>query len=253
MLREQPIDWSGADALIGQLGANAARLLIEQLVFADTRALRRSIMDRLVRIGPEIRAAVLDRITDERWYVVRNMVVLLREARCAVDSSLMERLTLHSEPRVRREVLLLRLEQAEGRDRAISDGLRDSDKQVLRTVLHAAGSTLPPSGALVLARRLSESMFPAELRAISLILLGRSNTPAALEALLRVADGGRTLLGRTQLAPRSPELIAALTGLARSWPREPRALEFLRLASKTSDPEIQAAIRSAARNKEKGT
>lgn len=246
LLREQPIDWGAADALVAQLGVNAARTLIDQLVIADTRATRRSIMDRLVQIGPEIRAAVLERITDERWYVVRNMVLLLREAGCFVEPVLGDSLATHADARVRREALLLRVERTGSRDRALSDALRDPDKQVVRTALHAAGSVLPGSGVLVLSRRLSEPTFPTELRPLALILVGRSSAPAALEALLRVVDGGRTLLGRTQLAPKSPDLIAALTGLARSWTGDARAREFLRLAARTNDPEIMAAIRTPA-------
>ena len=250
LLREQPIDWGATDALIAQLGTNAARPLVDQLILADARAVRRAIMDRLVRLGPDIRSVALDHINDERWFVVRNMVVLLREAGCFVEPVLGDTLATHPEARVRREALLLRLERTGARERALTDALRDADKQVLRTALHAAGSSLPPGAVLVLARRLAEPGFPPELRPPALALLGRSNAPAALEALLRVVDGGRTLLGRMQLAPKTPELLAALTGLARSWQQDPRAREFLRLAGRTGDPEIFAAARPPAEPEE---
>ena len=246
LLREQPIDWAAADTVITALGAQAARPLVEQLILADARAVRRAIMDRLVQLGPEIRPVLLHYLGDDRWFVVRNMVVLLREAGCYMEPVVGDNLATHPEPRVRREALLLRLERRESRERAISDALRDSDKQVLRSALHAAGSNLPLGAVLVLARRLAEPSFPAELRTLALGLLGRSDAPASLEALLRVVAGGRTLLGRTTLAPKSPELMAALSGLARSWPDDSRARDFLRLASRSGDPELLAAIRSPA-------
>jgi hypothetical protein len=188
----------------------------------------------------------MGQLNDDRWFVVRNALVLLREAGCYVEPVLGDGLATHPEPRIRREALLLRLARPETRDRALSDGLRDPDRMVLRTALRSAGETLPPSAVLVLARRLAEPTFPAELRVPAITLLGRSRADAALDALLRVVDGGRSLLGRSSLAAKSPEVLAALGGLARTWPADPRARDFLRLAGRTGDPEMLAAIRSPA-------
>ncbi|NJD10347.1 MAG: hypothetical protein FIB01_07840 [Gemmatimonadetes bacterium] len=246
LLREEPIDWPAADAVIGRLGGAAAELLIEALIQADARAVRRLFMDRLAQLGPAIAPAVLEHVSDERWQVVRNMAVLLREAGCEVAPGLAERLAGHPEPRVRREALLLRLVRTGARERALSDALRDPDRLVIRAALHAAGHQLPESGVLVLARRVGEADFPGELRVPALLLLGRSDMPAALAALLRAVTGGRRLLGRPQLAPKSPELLAALAGLARRWPDEPRARVFLDLAGRSGEPDVLGAIRPRA-------
>ncbi|MFN2398055.1 MAG: hypothetical protein ABR543_05335 [Gemmatimonadaceae bacterium] len=56
----------------------------------------------------------------------------------------------------------------------------------------------------------------------------------------------RKLLGRERLASRSPEVLAALTGLAANWRDEPRAAHALKLASRSTDLEIRAAVESAA-------
>jgi len=53
--------------------------------------------------------------------------------------------------------------------------------------------------------------------------------------------GSKMLLFRRRLASKSPEMLAALAGLAAHWSAEPAAKEILALASTHSDPEISDA------------
>jgi len=72
-------------------------------------------------------------------------------------------------------------------------------------------------------------------------VLGAARAPEALDELVRLVDGGRTLLGRRRLLPRSRELVAALAALATGWRDEPRALELLALAAVSNDADVRAA------------
>jgi hypothetical protein len=187
----------------------------------------------------------MEHLEDERWYVVRNMIALLREAGCSVDDVPVERFRAHNDARVRRETLQLQLENPSTRDAALVEALADNDKHVLRTALQAARSDLPESAVSILARRVMDSAFPPEFRVISLFLLGRSGSIHALDTLLAFVAGGKTLFGKPKLAPKSPEMLAALGGLARSWPNEKRASALLELARESKDDQIINALKAA--------
>jgi hypothetical protein len=62
-----------------------------------------------------------------------------------------------------------------------------------------------------------------------------------VHTLVRIASRGKTLLGRVRLAPRSVEMLAALTALARGWGTHPAAAPVLAEALRSSDPEILRA------------
>jgi hypothetical protein len=96
----------------------------------------------------------------------------------------------------------------------------------------------------VIARRLAArgpGALPADLRLVAIKALGRGTGGQALDALLRIVDGGRTWFGRPKLPAKSPELIAALLALAAGWGTEGRARALLQRAGRSADPEIRAA------------
>jgi len=73
-------------------------------------------------------------------------------------------------------------------------------------------------------------------------VLGTLSTPATRDCLIRRALARRRWLPGRRLAPKSPEMVAAIGGLATRWPHDPAAREVLRLAAKSADPEIRAAL-----------
>jgi hypothetical protein len=86
---------------------------------------------------------------------------------------------------------------------------------------------------------------PAEVRVPALRILARTRRPEALRVLLAHARRRRSWFGR-RLAPKSPELLAALAGLASHWRDDPIAAEVLGYALEHSDPDIRAAANSTA-------
>jgi len=78
-----------------------------------------------------------------------------------------------------------------------------------------------------------------ENRLMAVAALGRVRDPSVLEALLRLADGGRSLLGRPKLPPKTPVLVAALRALGGTWATDPRAARVLAAAARSSDPELR--------------
>ena len=243
LLTEDPIDTDAVDLLLRPMGIAAAKPMLEVLAESRSRATRRAVLERLARLGPEISPLVETRLRDSRWFVVRNMLGLLREAGCTDSVRFAQRFMQHKDARVRREALTLLLQSPTLAEDALIAGLRDGEKIVLRAALQAARTRLPEAGVPILAQRVAEDItFPPEFRVVALHILGRAQSALALDALLRFAQNGRSVLGRPRLAAKSPEMIAALGGLARSWRHDRRARSLLDVAAKSRDPQIAGAL-----------
>jgi hypothetical protein len=244
LLQEEPLDLPAVDAVLSRVEAAAARVLLERLVDAKDRGTRRALMDRLVKMGPGIEPYVLEWIEDPRWYVVRNMISLLREAGCSIAGVPLEQFRTYTDPRVRRECLQLQLDNPVMRNKALLEALLDPDRHMLRLALQAARTELPESAVALLAERLAQPDFPAEFRVMAIYLLARSGSPHSLDALLRWVHGGTSFLGRPRLAPKSPEMLAALGGLARHWQTDRRAAALIEQARRSKDDQMLAALRA---------
>jgi len=243
LLRTDPFDGAAVDALLRGLGLSAAKVMLEELVESTNRLTRRYLMERLARFGPEIRPLVEGRLKDQRWFVQRNMLALLRSAGCPADSPTVKRFMASKDARIRRETVLWGLDNPATRDEVLARALSDHDAAVLRPSLQSARGGLPAAAVPALARRLVDPDFPPEFRVLSINLLGRADSVLALEALLHFAQNGTTLLGKPRLAARSPEMLAAIGVIARSWSSERRAAALLAQAAKSKDPGIMEALR----------
>ncbi len=241
LLRAEPLNGAAVDALLRGMGIAAANVLLEELVESTARLTRRYLMERLARFGTEIQPLVEGRLKDQRWFVQRNMLALMRNAKCVAEPATAGRFLAHRDARVRREAVLWCLESQGMRDEALVAALGDRDVAVLRPALQSARSQLPTLAVPVLAKRALDADFPPEFRVLALSLLGRSGSALALEALLHFAQNGKTLLGKPRLAHKSPEMLAAVSSLARAWPGERRAHELLSQARKSRDREVADA------------
>ncbi len=79
VLSEEPIDIGVLDNLLSKVGFAAADALLDGLAEADSSQTRRLLLDRLIRLGPEVGPLVVQRLEDERWYVLRNSLWILSE------------------------------------------------------------------------------------------------------------------------------------------------------------------------------
>ena len=73
--------------------------------------------------------------------------------------------------------------------------------------------------------------------------LGNSRERSALDALVALTDGGRTVFGRQKVAAKTVVLLAALRALALSWRSHPHAAALLASAASASDDDIREAVR----------
>ncbi len=243
VLSDDPVDFVLFDRLMPRVGLAVADPLLDALADSESRTTRRAALERLLRLGAGIGPFVASRLTDERWYVRRNLLALL-DAFPELPGELSP-LTYLSDPdvRVRIEAFKLALKVPAEREAAITQALGDSDGRLVRTALIASARSLPED-AVPLVIRLAQNPRVAEdvrLQAIRVLGAAQAHTPAALELLLTLADGGRTMFGRPKLPPKSAMLLAALSALASGWGDEPRATMIIARAAVSSDPDIRAA------------
>jgi hypothetical protein len=242
LLRTSPDDAASLDVLQGRMKEEeVVAALLDEMAGSESRAVRRVAFDRLARIGPPVASHAVARLEDPRWYVQRNLLALLAEVGAPPGFSPAS-LTRHPDVRVRREAFRLWLSTPGERTRSLATALVEEDQQTLRAALAEVQAGCPPQAVPLLCRRIGEGHLPAELRVLAIRALRTVPDPLALQTLLRVLDGGRNWLGRRRIAPRSPEVLAALRVLAGTWRSHPAAAALLSSAGRSGDPEFASAI-----------
>ena len=91
--------------LVRALGAAAARGLLEALAAEPDRARRMRLIELAASLGPAIVPETRRLLADPRWYVVRNMVLLLRRVQDRTAMSEILRCADHPDLRVRLEAI----------------------------------------------------------------------------------------------------------------------------------------------------
>jgi len=241
VVASEPVDFKLLERLVARVGLPAAPLLLDALATAQARGTRRGLLAQLARFGLPLGPLVVARLADERWYVTRNLLALLDELAALPEGFSPAAYTQHGDARVRWQAVKLQLRLPAQRDAALVGALRDRDARLVRLGLTMARERCPDAAVPLLVARVSDRSLTTDLRVLAIRALGATGAAAALETLLRLTAGGRTLFGREKLAEKSPELLVALTALASGWSREPRARAALARAAASSDREIRAA------------
>src|SRR6266568_1402933 len=234
------------DALEGGVADSATAATVRARIAtaaAVSRGARRGLLAQLAKMGAEIAPFVIARLDDSRWYVTRNLIALLEELGPTPAGFSAAAYMRHADARVRWQAVKLQLKLPAERDEALIAGLRDQDPRTLRLALSIAVAlqACPDTAVPLLVNRATDRTLAGDLRALAVRCLGYTKAPAALETLLQLTAGGRTLFGREKLAAKSPELLVALAALATGWRRDPRARARLLIAASSSDEEIRRA------------
>lgn len=93
-----------AAALLGPFGAPGVEVLLDLLAEEEDRSRRASLLGALRQIGPAHPGLLATRLSDERWYVVRNAVALLGSAGDPGSVPRVAEAARHPSPEVRHEV-----------------------------------------------------------------------------------------------------------------------------------------------------
>ena len=175
--------------LVRLLGPGAIRSLLQVLVQEKVRVRRRRIFDLLTALGADVVPEATQWLMDPNWYVVRNIIALLRTVGDRSSLPTVRRLTGHADLRVRLEALrsLLDLDPASGHDYLVS-AIADPDPRAATAAVELAGQR----GGPAMVEPLLDVLRPWDVRGrrrvvrlAALQALGRVGRPEALPRLAR--------------------------------------------------------------------
>jgi hypothetical protein len=238
----EPLDEASLEYLMPSLSAESYGTLLDVLASSRSRVTRRKLLDRLVKASLDVVPLVASRLEDDRWYVQRNMLVLLARLGRVPAGFAIARWTAHEDARIRSEALRLQMALPGQRDVALRAAFSDADARVVRVGVASAQQDCPPRVLPFLAGIAQGVRVPEDLRLLAVQALGNSKDRAALDALIGLADGGKTILGRQKLAPKSTIVLAALRAIAGAWRTHPKAAPLLGVAAVSADDEFRQAV-----------
>jgi hypothetical protein len=245
-LGASPMDQDAVAILVERLGTAATNTLLDRLASADDRSTRAAIMKQLLGLGPEVAAVAIERLPKAPWYLQRNILVLLGRLGSLPDGFSPATYSTHGDARIRREAIKLLLETKERQQEAIMLGLGDPDEGIVGLALAATLEACPAQAIPLVQRIAVDSKRQPELRALAVRIVTRAREPETLRVLLGIVNYRRRWF-RNRLAPKSPDLLAALTGLASHWSEEPRVKEVIAYARWHTDRQIRAAVAARAK------
>ncbi len=250
LLRGEDVDEGPLGDLADRMGGAALPVLLDALADSESRSVRRKVFDVLAQHGTMLAPLLAERLPDDRWFVVRNLLALLQKVPEPPAGFSPEPFLDHDDVRVRREAFALALRDPKHRTTALARGLAEDDDHILRVCLLALQrgvstqpelDSVPPVSLWGSVRAVLRGSRELEMRLLAIKALEASTAPEALEALIDLVAPGKTLRGRPKLASPAPEVLAALRALSRSWASHALVTPVLGEARKSRHPEIREA------------
>lgn len=237
-----PLPVAVLQRMAARMGAAAAEPVLDALEDATDEKVQERLIGVLEHAGARGAPAILERLPAMRWALVRPLIALLGKHvdwNAGYDPA---RFLSHPDALVRREALRQLLRAPATRDDAILRALAEADEGALRLALGAAMNNCPKDAAALLRVRADDATVNPDLRALGIRALAshRSGDTATWLSARAVKVG--KLIKRPALVAKSPEMLAALEGLATHWRDDPAAREAIALAAASADPEVRGAV-----------
>lgn len=146
-------------SLIEAVGRPFVKPLLERLGDEPSMPRRRLFMSCLVRIGPQAKDLFAAQLKDDRWFFVRNMVVVLREINDPAVVPLLGSLSDYDHPKVQSEVLKTFLHYEDDRANLfLIKALSGRNSAKLLTAVRLAANSRDSRVAGMLAKLLSKRL-----------------------------------------------------------------------------------------------
>ncbi len=243
MLNKQREVNSGAlTKFLVQLGSSAAPTLCDLLGEIADMKVRKALCEALAISCKNNVEVLIERLSDPRWYVVRNILYVLgRIGHQGVERALGEAL-YHADVRVRREAVRALAGIDSPTSRAyLNSALRDPDRSVRILVAQMVARRVDERAAQILWNVIESPEFAgrdADERSVFFVALGRSGSDALMPQLERVLTRGG--LFRTGAQGGRKEAALAL-----AWIGTPTALTILNREVKSVREEVRRAVEEA--------
>lgn len=199
--------------VIHEIGESFIEVLLDVLAEENNMSLRRFLMDRLLEFGPAARPAILARLSDGRWYVLRNLVIMLRSMNDPGILASLRRLIGHPNPRLRQEVLrTFLLYNDPAVEHQLLHDLDSSDREIQLAAVHLSekSKSHPVFNKLMsIVTRSGFSAHELDLRVAAVHALAGIGRMEALPELIKLL-GSKSLFHGKQLARLKTEIIHSL-------------------------------------------
>ncbi|HEV8433566.1 MAG TPA: hypothetical protein VGR95_09140, partial [Thermoanaerobaculia bacterium] len=127
--------------VVEALGSPAIHALLVALSEEENRSRRRRLYDFAISLGPAIVPEARTFLGDERWFVVRNMIVLLREVHDRTSVRDIRRCADHADLRVRLQAIKTLLTYDSALPRTLLDrAINDPDPKLAETAIMLSAS-----------------------------------------------------------------------------------------------------------------
>lgn len=233
----------GLTAILVTLGERALPQVLAALGEEPSMAVRKRLMEVVMRQGDRAIPFLRPMIDDERWYVARNAVFLLRQLGDSEILPLLRPRAATAKPQVLEEILksMVALQAPEWMATLVRS-LDSPDPERQKVALHVASRIRHPAVAKLLGDRLRArlGMRLREPLALELIrALGRLRDATSLPLLREILELKQWRLAFS-VAPLRREAAVAIAQLEGA-----DAAQLARKLAADKDPELAAAVRSA--------
>ncbi len=189
VLKATPDKVPSIQRLAGALGSAARKNLLLALAEESNRSRRRRLFDFIASLGPSIVPDVSSFLGDNRWFVLRNMLALLRSVQDRTSLPEVRRLAKHPDLRVRMEAIksLLALDSTVPRT-LLDDVIADPDPKVAEMAIALVGNYAIKEGIIPLLHLLDGNDILGSRRTLrikAIRALGEIGDPRALQDLDR--------------------------------------------------------------------
>ena len=138
------------------------------------------------------------------------------------------------------------LESPGRRELGLSAGVMDADETIRALALSAALEGCPPQVVPMVQRIVEDAACSSATRALAIRVLARSGDPDVVRTLVGLTLVRKFRFFPPRIAAKSPEVLAAVAGLAAHWSDDPRAAEVLTARPGHRDFEIRSAANASA-------
>jgi HEAT repeat protein len=186
--------------LITRIRSPFIEVLLDHLATEENMSLRRFMMDRLIEMGPMTRVPISIRLNDERWFVLRNLIIILRAHSDASLIPLIRPLARHANIKVRQEALstLVMLKDATAEKQILRD-LDSPDRETLFAAISLAEKSRLPDilrKLLALLAKGGLTQLDYEVKSAVIKALGEIGSSEALPEFAKILGSSSLFHGK---------------------------------------------------------